>query len=59
MADGVCIVVYPKVFGRSCHLLLNKLFDQSIPSMRKVDDGEKEKAAKKEEEKRMVKLAVH
>ena len=43
MADGVWTVVYYKVYGRSRHLLLNKFFDQSIHSMRKVDDGEKEK----------------
>ena len=27
MADGVWKVVYPMVFGRSCHLLLKKIFD--------------------------------
>ena len=48
MADGVWKVVYPKVFGRSRHLLLNKFFDQSIPSMRNVDDGEKKKEKKRE-----------
>ena len=31
MADGV--------FGQSCQLSLNKFFDSSTPSMRKVDDG--------------------
>ena len=54
MADGVWKVVYPQVFGRSRHLLLNKFFDPSTPSMRKVDDGEK-----KRKEKKMVKIAVH
>ena len=43
MAGIVWNVVYPKVFGRSHHLLLNKFFDQSIPSMRNVDDGEENK----------------
>jgi len=37
MADGV------KVFGRSRQLSLNKFFDPSTPSMRKVDDGEEKK----------------
>ena len=53
MANGVWKVVYPKDFERSRHLLLNKFFDQSIPSMRNVDDGEKKR------KKRMVKIAVH
>ena len=43
MADGVWKGVYPIVFGRSHQLLLNKLFDTSTPSMKKVDDGEKKK----------------
>ena len=43
MADSVWKVVYPLVFGRSKPLSLNKLFDPSTPSMRKVDDGEKKK----------------
>ena len=38
MADRVW-----KVFGRSGQLSLNKFFDTSTPSMRKVDDGEKKK----------------
>ena len=42
MADGVWKWVYPKVFRRSCQLSLNKFFDRSTPSMRKVDDEEKE-----------------
>ena len=29
--------------GRSRQLSVNKFFDRSIPSMRKVDDGKKEK----------------
>ena len=37
------------VFGRSRQLSLNKFFDPSTPSMRKVDDGEKKR--KKEEKK--------
>ena len=48
MADSVWKGVYPWVLGRSCQLLLNKFFDPSIPSMRKVDDGKrKEKKRKK------------
>ena len=34
-------LVYPWVFGRSRKLSLNKFFDTSTPSMRKVDDGKK------------------
>ena len=44
MADGV----YPKVFGHSKQLSLNKFFDPSTLSMRKVDDGEKKKEKKSE-----------
>ena len=36
MANGV----FSQVFGRSHQLFLNKFFDPSTPSMRKVDDGE-------------------
>ena len=39
MADGVWKGVYPQVLGRSRQLSLNKFFDASTPSMRKVDDG--------------------
>ena len=35
------------VFGRSRQLSLNKFFDRSTPSMRKVDDGEKKKRKEK------------
>ena len=41
MADGVWKGAYPQVLGHSKQLLLNKFFDPSTPSMRKVDDGEK------------------
>ena len=41
MADGVWKGVYPRVFGRSKQLLLNKLFDPSNPSMKKGRDREK------------------
>ena len=41
MAEGVWF------FGRSHQLSLNKFFDPSIPSMRNIDDGEKEKKKKK------------
>ena len=39
MANRVCKGVYPYIFGRSCKFLLNKIFDQSTPSMRKGRDG--------------------
>ena len=47
MADGVWKGVYPKFFGHSCQLLLNKFFDLSTPSMRKGRDGENGKKWKK------------
>ena len=47
MADGVWKGVYPQVFGHSKQLSLNKFFDPSTPSMRKVDDGEKRKKKEK------------
>ena len=46
MADGVWKGVYPSVLGRSRQLSLNKFFDPSTPSMRKVDDGEEKKEKK-------------
>ena len=54
MSNRILKVVYPKVIGRSRHLLLNKFFDQSIPSMRNVDDGEKQEKKTRKEKKRMV-----
>ena len=48
MADGVWKVVYSQVFGHSKQLSLNKFFDPSTPSMRKVDNGEKKKKKKEE-----------
>ena len=47
MGDGVRKGVSPQFFGRSCQLSLNKFFDPSTPSMRKVDNGEKEKKKNK------------
>ena len=41
MADGVWKGVQSYVIWRSDQLLLNKFFDLSTPSMRKVNDGEK------------------
>ena len=41
-----------KVLGHSRQLSLNKFFDPSAPSMRKVDDGKKEKKEEKKKEKR-------
>ena len=48
MAEGVWKGVYPFVFGHSCLLSLNKLFDLSTPSMRKGCDGGKKTGEKKE-----------
>ena len=43
MADGVWKGVQPQVIGHFEPLLLNKFFDPSTPSMRKVRDGEEKK----------------
>ena len=43
MADGVLKGVCPYVFERSSQVSLNKFFDPSTPSMRKVEDGEGKK----------------
>ena len=51
MADEVWKGVYPKVLGHSKQLSLNKFFDLSTPSMRKVDDGEKKNERKKKKKK--------
>ena len=40
MGDGVRKGVSLQFFGRSCQLSLNKFFDPSTPSMRKVDNGD-------------------
>ena len=40
MADGVWKGVNTTSFGHSKHFLQNKLFNPSIPSMRKGRDGE-------------------
>ena len=55
MADGVWEGVYPYIFGHSKQLSINKFFDQSTPSMRKVDDGEKKEKKEKREKKRKIK----
>ena len=47
MADGVWKGVYPSFFGHSKQLSLNKFFDPSTPSMRKVDNGEEKRKKKK------------
>ena len=54
MAEGVWKGVYPKVFGRSKQLLLNKFFDPSTPSMRKGRDGEKNGGKKRERRMKIV-----
>ena len=46
MADGVWKGVQSLVIGCSDQLLPNKFFDPSTPSMRNIDDGEKEKKKK-------------
>ena len=51
MADGV----YPWVFGHSKQLSLNKFFDPTTPSMRKVDNGEKKKKKKEKKEEKKKK----
>ena len=43
MADGVWKGVQSQVIGRSRQLSLNKFFDRSTPSMRKVDNGKRKK----------------
>ena len=49
----------PWVLGCSRQLSLNKFFDPSAPSMRKVDDGEKkEKRKKKRKEKKIMTFIV-
>ena len=45
MADGV----QPQIIGHFEQLQLNKFFDPSTPSMRKIDDGEKKKIKEKKE----------
>ena len=56
MADGVWVC--PHVFGHSKQLLLNKFFDLSTPSMRKVDDGEKKKKRKIKKRKKIMMFIV-
>ena len=55
MAEGVWKGDYPKVFGRSRQLSLNKFFDPSTPSLRKgCDGGEKKKGGEREKKKIMM-----
>ena len=60
MADGVCKGAYPKVFGRSRQLSLNKFFDPSSPSRRKGRDGGGKKTGKNREKKkkRLMKIVA-
>ena len=44
--------------GRSRQLSLNKFFDPSAPSMRKVDDGKKKKRKEKKKEKKIMLFLV-
>ena len=48
MADRVWKGVYSRGFGHSKILSLNKFFDPSTPSMRKVDDEEKKRKKERE-----------
>ena len=52
MADGVWKGVQSLVIGHFEPLSLNKFFDPSPPSMRKIDDGEKKKKEKKRKKKK-------
>ena len=52
MADRVWKGVYPLVLGSSRQLSLYKFLDPSTPSVRKVDEGEKEEKKRKEKKKR-------
>ena len=59
MANKIWKGVYPKVFGHTKQLLLNKFFDPSTPSMRKGCDGRKKTGKKRVEiTKRMVKIVA-
>ena len=49
MADRVWKEVQSQVIGPSDQLSLNKFFDPSTPSMRKVDDGGEKRKKRKEE----------
>ena len=49
MVDGVWKGVYPKIFGRSHQLFLNKFFYPGTPSKRKGRDGDKKMKKKMEE----------
>ena len=55
IANGVWKGAYPKVFGRSKPLLLNKFFDTSTPSMRK---GHDEKKTGKKKKRLMIMVAT-
>ena len=48
MADGVWKGVQPQVIGHFEQFSLNKFYDQSTPSLRKGDGGEKRKKKRKE-----------
>ena len=59
MADGVWKGVQTQVIGHFEPLSLNKFFDPSTPSMRKIDDGEKEKERKKYRKAEYVQRGVY
>ena len=54
MADRVWKGVYPKVFGHSKQLALNKFFDPSTPTMSKGDSGRNEEKKRKKTVMRIV-----
>ena len=56
---GAQIGQWGQVFGRYCQLSLNKFFDLSTPSMRKVDDGEEEKEKKKKKRENNILYSGH
>ena len=51
MVAGVWKEVWPQVFGRSRQLSPKKFLDESLPSLRKVDNREKKGEKKKKREK--------
>ena len=58
MADGVWKGVQALVIGHFKQLSLNKFFDPSTPSMRKIDDGEKKKKRKRKKEKEKITVEI-
>ena len=59
MANGAWKGVHLQVFGHFRQLSLNKFFDQSTPSMRKLEDGEKKIRKKENKRKKNVVYSGH